>query len=272
MSKDRSALGKRPSAVNNYQHKSQDPNVAGKKLGIIGGMGSVAAAYMFKRLVELTPTEKDQEYIEVILHNNTGIPDRTQGILYGGPSPLPELQRSVEICNRFGASYIALACMTSHYFIPQLQRNSRAEFIDGIQESVDYCTSYFPDAKAVGILASTGNLKCNLFQSRFEEAGIRSVVFDDRDQQYYFMDPIYEPWGIKAGNVTGKPRERFLEAVERLRELGADAIVGGCSEIPLVLSQVDISIPLIDSIDCICNAAISKCIDRPVRTGELRKS
>jgi len=36
----------------------------GKKLGIIGGMGSVAAAYLFKRIVELTPTSIDQEYIE----------------------------------------------------------------------------------------------------------------------------------------------------------------------------------------------------------------
>lgn len=232
-----------------------------KRLGIIGGMGSVATAYMFRRLVELTPTEKDQEYIEVIIHNNSRIPDRTAGILHDGPSPLPELQRSVDYCNKFGASYIILACMTSHHFIPELQKLSEAEIIDGIQESVDFCTSVLPDVKSVGILASEGNLKCELFQRAFKAVGIRSVVFDDRDQKYFFTEPIYESWGIKAGNITGKPRERFLAAVDRLVELGADAIVGGCSEVPLVLHQDDLSVPLIDSIDCLCNAAINKCID-----------
>ena len=53
------------------------------RLGIIGGMGSVAAAYFFDRLVQLTPAKTDQEYVETFLHNNTAIPDRTAGILYG---------------------------------------------------------------------------------------------------------------------------------------------------------------------------------------------
>ena len=232
------------------------------KLGIIGGMGSVAAAYFFKRVVELTPATTDQEYIETFVHNNTAIPDRTTGILYGGPTPVTELHRSVKVLNEMGADYIVIACMTSHYFIPELQKNSKAIIIDGIEETVKYVALNLPGVKSVGILASTGNIKMSLFQNKFQKAGIRPIVFGDRDQETYFMEPIYKEWGIKAGYVTGKPRERFLEGAHLLIHSGADAIVGGCSEIPLVIKPDDLKVPLIDSIDILISSAIGRCLGR----------
>ena len=107
-----------------------------KKLGIIGGMGSVAAAYFFERLVALTAAKTDQEYIETFLHNNTEIPDRTDGILYGKTNPIDELRRSISLLNTFNADYILLACLTSHYFISQLQPDSKAVIIDIVKETV----------------------------------------------------------------------------------------------------------------------------------------
>ena len=77
-----------------------------KKLGIIGGMGSVAASYIFNRIIELAPAQTDQEYIEIFIHNNTAIPDRTQGILLDGESPLPELKRSISLLNDMNVDYI----------------------------------------------------------------------------------------------------------------------------------------------------------------------
>lgn len=231
-----------------------------KKLGIIGGMGSVAGAYMFDRMTELTPATTDQDYIETFVHNNSSIPDRTQGILYGGESPVPQLKRSVKIMNDMGADYIVFACMTSHYFIPELQKESKAVLLDAIEETVQVCVKDLPDVKKVGVLASTGNIKLGLFQKKLEARGIEPVVFNDKDQQYYFMDPIYLPWGIKAGNVTGKPKERFQDAIKRLKELGAEAVIAGCSELPLVLSQSEVDVPLIDSIDALCLTSIEKCL------------
>jgi len=232
-------------------------------LAIIGGMGSVAAADTFARLVELQSGLKDQEYLEVFLHNNTRIPDRNQCILHGGPSPLPELLRSVELCNRCEADTIILACMTAHFVLPRLQEASRAVIIDGVRETAAEVKRRLPEVQRVGILATAGNLACGLFQSALAEHGVDAVVFDDADQQYFFRDPIFEPWGIKAGHVSGRPKERFLAAVDRLRELGAEAIIGGCSEVPLVLNPDELDVPFISAIDCLCLAAIARC-RRPV--------
>jgi len=230
------------------------------KLGVVGGMGSVAAASVFRILVDMQDAVSDQDYIEVFLHNNSRVPDRTESIVGDGESPLPEIKRSVEVCNAFGADYVILACMTSHFFIEELQHGSRAQIIDGIFETASFVARTMPQTRRVGLLASTGLLQCGLFQEAFRRFEIESIVFDAEEQKHYFMDPIYEPWGIKAGHTTGKPKDRFLSAVGRYGDLGADAVIGGCSEIPLVLAEGEAELPVINSIDCLCRAAIDRCL------------
>jgi aspartate racemase len=231
-----------------------------KKLGMIGGMGSLAAAYTFDRIIKLTPAATDQEHIEIFVHNNNHIPDRTRGILYGGPDPLPELKRSVSLLNSMYVDYIILACMTSHYYIETMQQHSRAEVINALAETAEYTHRRYPKLRTVGLLATTGSIKLNIFQKEFEKRNIRTVVFDDDEQKTYFMDPVYAPWGIKAGFTSGKPQELMREAAAQLVAKGAEAVVAGCTEVPLVLSQKDMPVPFLDTIDILAEAAIEKCI------------
>jgi len=62
-------------------------NVSKKKLGIIGGMGSHAGVWLFNRITELSYAQKDQEYLDILVHNNSAIPDRTRAIVYKEASP-----------------------------------------------------------------------------------------------------------------------------------------------------------------------------------------
>jgi aspartate racemase len=231
------------------------------RLGIIGGMGSVAAAHFFKRLIELTPAVTDQDYIETFVHNNTHVPDRTAGVLYGKPSPLPELRRSVELLNSLDVSYIVLACMTSHHFLPQLQEISPAKILDGIALTAERCREL--GLKRVGIMASTGTVTLGLFQKQLEKQEIDTLILNARDQEYYFAEPVYANWGVKAGFVTGLPRERLNQGARILIEEGAEAIIAGCTELPLVFSAEEFPVPLVDSIDVLLETAIQSCLGMP---------
>jgi len=233
---------------------------AKKRLGIIGGMGPVATSYFFSRLVQLTSAKTDQEYIETFIHNNSQVPDRTEGILHGKESPLPQLKRSVALLNDVGVDYIVFACITAHYFIPELQKSSKAKIIDGIVETARYIKDRLDHVKKVGILASTGTLKVGIFQNKLGYMGIESILLNDKDQQMYFMDPVYQDWGIKAGNTTGQPMEMMLKGADILLEQGSEAIIAGCTEVPLVVRQRDLPVPLIDTIEIIVKAAIDQCL------------
>lgn len=61
----------------------------------------------------------------------------------------------------------------------------------------------------------------------------------EEDHRALVMEAIYGPHGIKAGNLGEEPHRLLLEAARRLIEGGAEAIVAGCTEVPLVLSQKD---------------------------------
>lgn len=223
-------------------------------------MGSVAAASMFKRFVELTPALKDQEYIETIIHNNTKIPDRTDGILHSGESPLKELKKSVIFLDKAKVDYIILACITSYFFINELQKHADAEIIDAIDETAIYIRKNYPDLEYLGLIASTGAIKTEIFHKKFTKYGIKIVTMTDDFQRKYFTEPIYANWGIKAGYVIGQPKNRLLNAIDLLKNSGAEAVIGGCSELPLVFCNEETAIPFIDSIDILLKSTIKKCL------------
>ena len=67
-----------------------------KTVGILGGMGPLATADLFRKIITHTRAETDQEHIPVLIDSNTAIPDRTAALLYGGADPMPEMIRSAK--------------------------------------------------------------------------------------------------------------------------------------------------------------------------------
>ena len=91
--------------------------INGKKvIGIIGGMGPMATADLFRKLVSLTDADSDREHIHVLIDNDPSIPDRTDAILYGGESPVPLICAAAHRLEAAGADVLIMPCNTGHYF------------------------------------------------------------------------------------------------------------------------------------------------------------
>ncbi|GAA0555691.1 aspartate/glutamate racemase family protein [Chitinophaga japonensis] len=232
-----------------------------KKLGIIGGMGSHAASWLFRRITELSYGEKDQEYIEVLLHNNTAIPDRTRAIVYNEASPLPELMRSIELFNRNNIEVAVMACLTAYHFKPQLSGLFNGYFADPVAFTVEKLYEIFPDlqGRRAGIIASTGALHSGVFHKALEPLGITVVSLEGEEQEKYFMQPIYMQGGIKSGNTSPAAASLFLQQVPLLQQKGAEVIIGACSEVPLMLRKEHISLPYIDVFELLAQKVVDTC-------------
>ena len=74
-----------------------------KSIGILGGMGPLATADLFQKIVLLTDAEKDNDHIRIFIDNNSAIPDRTAAILNGGADPVPEMKKALRSLERCGA-------------------------------------------------------------------------------------------------------------------------------------------------------------------------
>ena len=92
-----------------------------KSIGILGGMGPLATADLFRKIVTMTDAGCDNDHIRIYIDNNSSIPDRTAAILAGGADPVPIMAQSLKKLEDCGADCIIMPCNTAHYFLPRLQ-------------------------------------------------------------------------------------------------------------------------------------------------------
>ena len=227
-------------------------------LGIIGGMGAEAGAVFYERLIKLTPVEVDQDHIEALLYANSTIPDRTKSILKQGPSSYPLLLESAKLLERNAVDMIILTCVTSHHYIEDLRREIHCEVLSAVEETLELLRTAAPQARTVGVLATTGTLQAGLFQKALTAAGLQPQVVPDSVQEKYVMAALYAPDGIKAGHAQ-PARDKMLLALNWLVLNGAEAVISGCSEFPLLFGQADSLVPLVDAMDALMRKTILRC-------------
>ncbi|MDD8020747.1 MAG: amino acid racemase [Acidobacteriota bacterium] len=228
-----------------------------KVVGILGGLGPEATARFFKLLVENTAARKDQEHLKIIVLDNPSIPDRTAAILYHGKSPLPALSEGLKFLERAGAGLAVIPCLTAHYYFDQLKLKTSLELVNLIEETAADLKKASPGVKKAGLLATEGALVTDIFLEPFQRKKIEIISPAARSQKK-IMEAIYGEEGIKAGGKGPKPKRLLMEAAAGLLEAGAEVIIAGCTEIPLILSQADLPVPLIDPLIIGAKATIKK--------------
>ena len=233
--------------------------MASKKLGIIGGMGARASSQFLQKLIEYSPALSDQEQLEIILHSNSRIPDRTKAILYSKDSPLPEMLRSVKIFNENQVEVIVLACITAHYFYDQLLQHTNATILHPVQMVGEYLVKNHLHVRKVGILATTGTLKSALFHRELEKRGLTLVTLNEEDQERYFMQSVYMEYGLKSARISEEALDLFGKCIPPLLEAGAEIIIGGCSEVQIALNQKQVEMPFVDAIDLLAQETVHYC-------------
>lgn len=217
------------------------------KIGIIGGMGPEATADFFMKLVKRTKAKKDQDHFHVIIDSNAKIPDRTLSILHDGPSPVPEIINTAQRLGSLKVDIACIPCLTSHYFIEEIQRAVAYPIMNIIEETSHYIQRKYPDVTRVGVLATSGTVSMGLFNKYLPNL---EVLYPSAElQSSRVMEAIYGTHGIKAGILEGFPVANLVEACEALEADGAELIVMGCTEIALALRQHHVMLPLIDPLE-----------------------
>jgi len=226
--------------------------MAEKIIGVLGGMGPEATIELFAQIVRRTRAKKDRDHLRVIIDNNPKVPDRTNAILHGGESCLPELVRSARTLQRAGADFIVIPCVTVHYFHGALQKRTSLPVLSIIDETVKMVRRH-KGVRRVGLLATTGTIKAGLFQREVKDKKLEVLVPSETTQANVVMKAIY---AIKADGATTQARTLIRGAAQELLDRGAQIIVAGCTEIPLVLKDGDLPVPVIDPIAILADAAI----------------
>ncbi|MFO7942536.1 MAG: amino acid racemase [Bacillota bacterium] len=225
-------------------------------IGIVGGMGPEATADLFMKIIKATPATRDQDHLPVVIVSDPSVPDRTQAVLADGEDPLPIMVRSARACVRAGADFLVMPCNTAHCFYSGLSESDGVPVLHMMEEVARFLEEEHPHIRRVGLLATSGTVEIGLYQEALSGNGIE-VLLPDREDQERVMDGIYGDKGVKRGHYD-EPREMFVSVARDLIERGASAIISGCTEIPLALSQKDLSdAVVIDPTEVLARAAVA---------------
>lgn len=240
-----------------------------RMIGILGGMGPAATADFYQKIIQATPAKTDQEHLKVLIFSNPQVPDRTAAIRGEGPDPLPVLVAGAEVLIQGGADFITIPCVTAHYYYDALQRAVSIPILHLIGETVTAVLAEYPGLRRLGLLATSGTLQCRLFEAFFEPRGFSILTPDPAIQASGVMEAIY---AVKQGEPPERPRRLIREAAEHLQARGAQAIITGCTEVPLVLRDGDLPVPVIDPTWILAQAAVRRALDqdRPLAAASQR--
>ena len=217
-------------------------------LGVLGGMGPAATVEFLGRLQAYTPAEKDQDHIRVIADINPKAPDRN----VPGSNAGAVLAEMAGALAGAGAQVLAMPCNTAHADADLIQRASGLPLVDMIGLGAEAAAQ--TGAMRAGVLGTKGALR---LYREYLAARAMGLVTLPPERQEAFMVTLYR---IKSGDIGSDVKREMAGHAEALRAAGAEVLIAGCTEVPLVLGPDDVKLELIDPGDLLARRCVGVCL------------
>lgn len=223
-------------------------------IGVLGGMGPAATIDFMTKVLRHSQAgaAREQDNVRLIVDSNPALPDRNAAIAGTGPSPGPGLAAMARGLEAAGAQLLVMPCNAAHAFADAVLEATSLPFLHLVDETVSVVVNDHRSARRIGVLAVNGAAQARLYERALQARELLPVV-PDQPARDGFMEAI---WQIKAGDLAAG-RAGVIATANRLIEAGAEVIIAGCTEVPLVIGAGDLPVPLIDSTDVLAQRAVA---------------
>ncbi|MGA0609630.1 aspartate/glutamate racemase family protein [Caldimonas sp. KR1-144] len=227
------------------------PDVRGI-VGVLGGMGPAATIDFMNKVLRATPAECDQQHVPMVVSSIPQVPDRTEAFRGEGASPLDAMLASGQRLADAGAQLIVMPCNTAHLWFDELQRAIGLPMLHLVEAAIGEAVAVAGAGAKLGLLATDATLASGLYVNR-GAASVRWLLPTAAETLELVMPGIAD---VKAGRLEAGA-ERLLQAAQALQRRGAEVLVLGCTEIPLVLDAANAPLPVIDATGALARRAVA---------------
>lgn len=220
-----------------------------RTLGVLGGMGPAATLDFLAKLQATTPVRREHDHLRVLVDINPQVPDIES-------DAAGEVLAAMALGLRdAGAQVLAIACHAAHRHADRV-RVSGLPLVDLIETAGLAAQAAEPagGVERVGVLGSAGALA--LYRRAFPHRGLEAVTLDDHEQ-VEFMALLYR---LKHGDLGPASRETMAALAHRLVGKGAQVVVAGCTEVPLVMGADDLTVPFVDATEALARRCVEVCL------------
>lgn len=224
-----------------------------RKIGLIGGISWVSTADYYKLINEgINEKMGGLNFSECLIYSFNYSDIKKNNETNNWDSTFEMLFKGCQFLKSGGAEAIVLCANTMHLIA------------DRLEEAIDLPLIHIATAtaveiqkkkiKKVGLLGTKFTMELDFFKDKLTEKEIEVIIPENQEDKDFIHTTIFEELG--RGLVTPETKKRYLEIANQLIEKGAEGIILGCTEIPLVISPGDLSVPIFDTALIHSNAAV----------------
>ena len=223
-----------------------------KIIGLIGGTGWVSSVEYYRLINEITNKRLGGlNFAKCVLYSlNYGDIDAYNKAkdIEGVKKLLVDAAISL---NRTGVDGLALCANTIHFAVDELMNLVGLPIVHIAEATGDEILKH--GFKKVGLLGTKPTMEMDFYKTKLKVKGIECIVPDEPDRNYINNVITSE---LLRNVFTDESRQRFIEIIHKLVSEGAEGIILGCTEIPLLVKQEDTDIPLFDTLQIHANAIV----------------
>lgn len=222
-------------------------------MGVIGGMGPEATVELMRRVIIATPANDDAEHIRMLVDNNPKVPSRIKALIDGtGKNPGPVIASMAKGLEQAGADFLVIPCNTAHYYWSFASNAVHIPVVHLVDLVLERIADEVGRSAKVGLLASPALQKVGLYDSRCHELGL-SIMHPRQPDA--LLEVIR---AVKAKRVSAENVACLNAAAQYLARAGADSIILGCTEFSLLADQVEVDLPVFDSLQVLADDIVRR--------------
>lgn len=211
-----------------------------KKVGLVGGLSWVSTMDYYKFINEgVNARLGGLNFAECIIYSlNFGDIqskswDNSYELLLG----------ACESLKNSGVESIVLCANTAHLFADKLQDTIQLPIIHIGEETAKAVNK--KGFKKVGLLATKFTMEMNFYRDKLEQYGLEVLIPEKQETRDYIQQTLKEELGI--GLINPETKSNYISIIKELVDCGAECIILGCTEIPMMISEEDFNIPMFDT-------------------------
>ncbi len=229
-----------------------------KRIGILGGMSPESTVEYYQYITRnYTRRFGDYGYPEIIIYSVSFQPyvdwpnqERWDRVAQG-------LSQAAQSLQAAGADFILIATNTMHLVLDQVQASIHIpilSLLDVVAEAI-----LAREIQTVGLLGTRFTMDKPLYREGLARRGI-TVLVPEADDREVVNRVIYDE--LVAGKIRAESRAAYVGIIQKLAGRGAQGIILGCTEIPLLVSEADAGLPLFDTTVLHAEAALNYAVSR----------
>jgi aspartate racemase len=225
-----------------------------KKIGLVGGI-SWTSTVDYYRYINEGVNEKlgGLNFAECMIYSVNFDDFQRFNAAYDWDATFELLVGAAENLKKGGAEAIVLGANTAHIVSDRIAERVNLPLIDITTAVAD--AIHQKGLKKVGLLGTTYTMELDFYKDKLISSGIEPIIPESQEDRDYIEDTLRNELG--RGFLNPETKKQYLAIIQQLVDKGAEGIILGCTEIPLLIHQEDIAIPVFDTTKIHAEAAVA---------------